>query len=159
MTPYRYVLLGDRAALPVWCMFNMSPAQRDRLNTELHPLAILGGCVCVCVAPSPHFSWQKGMPWRFFPPPPACLSKNKEMADREHENLFYPFSLGNYTDKAWKIEVLSFFHWNAGINGVKMEKRDCEKWLIVAISSAFDLASSLSDCWTVGKTCTESFGV
>lgn len=52
MTSYQYVLQGantreDRAGLPVWCMFNMSPAQRDNLNTELDPLgAILGDCVC-----------------------------------------------------------------------------------------------------------------
>ena len=61
------------------------------------------------------------------------LPVQKQRDERQRaQNLFYPFSLGNYTDKAWKIVFFSL--WNAGRNCVKTEQRDCEKWLIVAIS-------------------------
>lgn len=83
----------------------------------------------VCVVPSPYFSWQRGMPWRFF----AC-PKNKETKDREHKTHF-PHFLWVITQI--KLEKLGFFLWNAGRNGVKTEQRDCEKWLIVAISSVW----------------------
>lgn len=94
-------------------------------------------------------------------PPPAACPKTKRWQTESTKTYFTHFLWVITQIKLEKLRFSSFFffHWNAGINGVKMEKRDCEKWLIVAISSAFDLASSQSDCWTDGKTWTESFGV
>lgn len=101
MTSYQYILQvannrEDRAALPVWCMFNTSPAQRDGVYTELNPFgAILGGCVCCSLTHT--LADKEGCLEDFFfnpppPPHPPCLSKNKEMADRAQKPILPIFS-------------------------------------------------------------------
>lgn len=116
---------SDSDMLPVWCMFNMSSFETRILYTQVDPLSILlWGCACCSLT----VLWlTKRDALKIF-----CLSKNKGTKDREHKTYFTHFLWAITQIKLGKLFFFSL--WNAGRNCVKTEQRDCEKWLIVAIS-------------------------
>lgn len=89
----------DRAVLPVWCMFNMSSPEKCILYTKLDPQCYPWG-LCV-LFPHHTLAEKEGCLEDFLP-----VQKQRDGKQRA-QNLFSPFSLGNYTDKAWKIEFFS----------------------------------------------------
>lgn len=127
----QYVDKTDAAVFPLWCMLNMhhngSCSKTCFYSTK--PLSAILGRLCVLF--HHHTLADKEECLEDFLP----VQKQRKGKQRA-QNPFSPFSLCNYTDKAWRIGFF-FPLWNADWNGVKAKQRDWEERLIVAISSGF----------------------